>query len=159
MMQRTIKRFACWASAVALSLVCLPLESEAAIIASDGGITLWISWDDLDDPGKDIDEAVTEANSMPDGYSCSATTTGRSALGAPSSPASCPATGTCTGRDKLTGDLDNAAAYIYEATEGRHYLRRVYVSDEGRAWESADVRWNMGIGGSSAAGEKETRGA
>ncbi|MBB83055.1 MAG: hypothetical protein CL931_04505 [Deltaproteobacteria bacterium] len=152
MMQRTIKRFACWASAVALSLVCLPLESEAAIIASDGGITLWISWDDLDDPGKDIDEAVTEANSMPGGYSCSPTTTGRSALGAPSSPASCPATGTCTGRDKLTGDLDNAAAYIYEATEGRHYLRRVYVSDEGRAWESADVRWNMGIGGSSAAG-------
>ena len=50
MMQRTIKRFAGWASAVALSLVCLPLESEAAIIASDGGITLWISWDDLDDP-------------------------------------------------------------------------------------------------------------
>lgn len=127
-------------------------NAHAAIVAADGGITLWVSWDDLDDPGKDIDEVVNEANSAPGGFTCNSTNSGRSALGAPSSPASCPASGPCTGRDKVTGDLDKFADYIWESTEGAHYLRRVYVSDEGRSWEHADIKWNMGIGGSSAAG-------
>ena len=126
--------------------------ASAAIVASDGGITLWVSWDDLDDPGKDIDEVVNEANSAPGGFNCTPSNSGRSTLGAPSSPPSCPASGPCTGRDKVTGDLDKLADYIWESTEGIHYLRRVYVSDEGRSWEHADIKWNMGIGGSSAAG-------
>ena len=139
-------------SIIALSLMSFEGETKAAIIASDGGITLWISWDDLDNPGKDIDSTMTEADVLPDGFSCSPTNTGRSALGAPASPGTCPATGPCTGRDKLTGDLDYLASYIWEATEGKHYLRRVYVSDEGRAWEFADIKWNIGVGGSSAPG-------
>ncbi len=38
-------------SIIALSLMNFEGETKAAIIASDGGITLWISWDDLDNPG------------------------------------------------------------------------------------------------------------
>ena len=95
---------------------------------------------------------MNEADSAPGGYDCLSTNTGRSALGAPSSPASCPASGPCTGRDKLTGDIDKFADYIWQSTEGAHYLRRVYVSDEGRSWEHADIKWNIGVGGSSAAG-------
>ena len=66
--------------------------ASAAIVANDGGITLWVSWDDLDDPGKDIDEVVNEANSALGGFNCTPTNSGRSALGAPSSPASSSAT-------------------------------------------------------------------
>ena len=45
-------------------------NAHAAIVAADGGITLWVSWDDLDDPGKDIDEVVNEANSALGGFNC-----------------------------------------------------------------------------------------
>ena len=125
----------------------------AAVIANDGGITLWISYDNLDVAGASLDDTITEANVLPGGYSCNATNTGRSDLGVADSPPSCPGgTGSCTGREKIQGDLEKLADYIYTGSEGAHYLRRVYVSDEGRAWNSADIKWNVGVGGSSAPG-------
>lgn len=131
-------------------LPVLPVTSNAAIIANDGGITFWISYDNLDSPGATLADTVTlDSNS----YTCGVTNGARSAQGAPNSPDSCPRTGnTCAGEDKLTGDIEKLAEYIYQATEGEHYLRRVYVADQGRAWDTADIRWNVGDGGSSAPG-------
>jgi hypothetical protein len=149
---KSVLHFTLTVSLCLIGLIFSSKDATAAIVANDGGITLWVSWDDLDNPGKDIDEVMNEADSAPGGYDCLSTNTGRSALGAPSSPASCPASGPCTGRDKLTGDIDKFADYIWQSTEGAHYLRRVYVSDEGRSWEHADIKWNIGVGGSSAAG-------
>ncbi|MFP6654011.1 MAG: hypothetical protein VCB25_00170, partial [Myxococcota bacterium] len=144
-----------WVPCVLVALGLLsgsPGGAQAATVASDGGLTLWVSWDNLDSPGADIDDNITEADLLPGGFSCNPTNTGRSAVGTGNSPASCPASGSCTGRQKVTGDLTNLADYIWQASEGTHYLRRVYVTDEGRAWDSADITWNMGIGGSSASG-------
>ncbi len=127
--------------------------ADAAVIANDGGITLWVSYDNLDTVGADIDDPITEANSLPGGFSCDVTNAGRADVGSPNSPPSCPGgAGPCTGRDKITGDLEKLADYIFDGSEGAHYLRRVYVSDNGRAWNSADIKWNVGVGGSSAPG-------
>ncbi len=131
-------------------LTCFSVASNAAIIANDGGITFWISYDNLDSPGATLADTVTlDSNS----YTCGVTNGARSAQGAPNSPDSCPGTvTTCAGEDKLTGDIEKLADYIYQSTEGEHYLRRVYVADQGRAWDTADIRWNVGDGGSSAPG-------
>ena len=126
--------------------------AKAAVVGSDGGITLWVSWDNLDAADAELSDAITEANSLPGGFGCTVTNSGRSAVSAPDSPPSCPATGTCTGADKLSGDIEFLADYIFNASEGAHYLRRVYVSDKGRAWDSVDIKWNIGNGGSSAPG-------
>lgn len=136
--------------AMAIALVSSPAQS--AVVANDGGVTLWISYDNLDAPGTSLADNVTEANSSPaGGGSCGPTNGARSAAGEPNSPASCPGgTGTCTGEEKFRGDLEKLADYIFQATEGAHYLRRVYVSDEGRAWTSADIAWNVGVGLSSS---------
>jgi len=130
------------------SLSFLPVTSNAAIIAYDGGITFWISYDNLDSPGAELADTVTlDSNS----YTCGVTNGARSTQGAPNSPDSCPGAGnSCAGEDKLVGDIEKLAGYIYQATEGEHYLRRVYVADQGRAWDTADIRWNVGDGGSSA---------
>lgn len=136
-------------SLIALSfLSCFSVASNAAIVASDGGITFWISYDNLDSPGETLADTVTlDSNS----YDCSVTDGARTAQGAPNSPGSCPGGGaSCTGEEKLTGDIEKLAEYIYQATEGEHYLRRVYIADQGRSWESGDIRWNVGDGGSSA---------
>lgn len=134
---------------IALSIfLFIPMASNAAVVANDGGITFWISYDNLDSPGATLADTVTlDSNS----FDCSVTNAARSAEGAPNSPDSCPGTGsTCAGEDKLSGDIEKLAEYIYQATEGEHYLRRVYVADQGRSWESGDIRWNVGDGGSSA---------
>ena len=124
---------------------------HSAIVASDGGITLWISYDNLDTAGASLADTITEANVLPGGFSCTPTNDGRTAVGAANSPASCPGgTGSCTGEEKISGDIESLADYIFQSTEGTHYLRRVYISDEGRAWDSSDIKWNTGIGGSSA---------
>ena len=130
-----------------------PHATFAATVGSDGGITLWVSWNNLDDATPaEIDDIITEADSIADpaAYGCGATNAGRSAVGVADSPPSCPLVGDCTGRQKVTGDLGNLADYIWNASEGAHYLRRVYVADEGRSWNYADITWNMGAGGSSA---------
>ena len=137
---------------VAINLLAVSAV-RAAVVASDGGITLWISYDNLDVADADIDDTITEADVLPGGFSCTATNTGRSDVGAANSPPSCPGgTGSCTAREKITGDLEKLADYIFQGSEGAHYLRHVYVSDNGRAWNSADIKWNMGVGGSSAPG-------
>lgn len=131
-------------------LTCFSVSTNAAIIANDGGITFWVSYDNLDTPGATLADTVTlDSNS----YTCGVTNGARAAQGAPNSPDSCPGTGTtCAGEDKLSGDIEKLAEYIYQSTEGEHYLRRVYVADQGRAWDTADIRWNVGDGGSSAPG-------
>lgn len=130
------------------SFAVAPLE--AATVGADGGITLYISYDDLDlVGGTSWNNNITQVNSNT-GASCGPTNTARAAAGAPASPGSCPVGDTCLGREKLLGDLDLFAEYIYQATEGNHYLRRVYLSDNGRAWNQADIKWNVGGGGSSA---------
>lgn len=139
-------------ASVTLALTLFAAPVPAATVAFDGGITLWVSWDNLDITGASLADTITEADVLPGGFSCDPTNTGRSNVGAPNSPPSCPAMGTCTGEDKITVDLERLADYIWAASEGAHYLRRVYVSDEGRAWDSADIKWNIGLGGSSAPG-------
>ncbi len=127
--------------------------AQSGVIGADGGVTLWISWDNLDATGAELNDPITEANSsttVPGASSCTPTNNARGAQGASNSPASCPATGTCTGRDKISGDIEFLADYIFSASEGAHYLRRVYIADQGRSWETSDVKWNVGGGGSSA---------
>ena len=125
--------------------------AHSTVIGADGGITIWVSYDNLDALGTSIDDDVTQVDDT-GSASCTFTNTARNSLGAPDSPGSCPAGGgdTCSGRDKLLGDIDSLAEYIYTSTHGTHYLRRVYVADSGRAWDTADVKWNVGSGSSSA---------
>ncbi len=131
----------------AILLVVAPVH--ASIIGADGGITLWVSYDNLDALGASVDENVTQDDGVSPG-TCSATNNARAAQGAPDSPGSCSGGDTCSGRDKLLGDIDQLAEYIYTSTHGTHYLRRAYVADQGRAWTTADIKWNIGSGGSSA---------
>lgn len=133
------------------STLWIATPAHSSIIGADGGITLWVSYDNVDAPGASVDDNVTQINSTA-AASCTPTNNARSAQGAPDSPGSCPAAGgdTCSGRDKLLGDISNLAEYIYTSTHGTHYLRRVYVADRGRAWSTADIKWNIGGGGSSA---------
>ncbi|WP_139204389.1 VWA domain-containing protein [Azotobacter beijerinckii] len=132
------------------STLLIATPAHSSIIGADGGITLWVSYDNVDAPGASVNDNVTQINSTA-AASCTPTNNARSAQGAPDSPGSCPAAGgdTCSGRDKLLGDISNLAEYIYTSTHGTHYLRRVYVADRGRAWSTADIKWNIG-GGSSA---------
>lgn len=123
---------------------------EAVTVAADGGLTLYVSYDNLDVAGgASWNDNITQVNTSV-GASCGPTNNARAAAGAPNSPGSCPVGDTCLGREKLIGDLDQFAEYLYQATEGHHYLRRVYLSDNGRAWGQADIRWNIGGGGSFA---------
>src|SRR3989338_8725148 len=118
--------------------------AQSAIIGADGGITLYISYDNMDVVGGvSWNDMITQVNIMT-GASCTPTNNARAAQGAPNSPGSCPVGDTCLGREKLEGDIQNFAEYIFAATEGRHYLRRVYLADNGRAWTEADIRWNVG---------------
>lgn len=124
--------------------------AEAATVGADGGITLYIAYSNLDVAGGvSWNDNITQTNPV-SGITCIPTNNARAASGAPNSPGSCPSGDTCLGREKLIGDLDLFAEYIYQATEGNHYLRRVYLSDNGRAWNQADIRWNVGGGSSSA---------
>lgn len=145
-MKNPSKRILCFAVAAVAGLSAPAME--AATIGADGGITLYISYNNLDvSGGVSWNDNITQED-VTDGASCFPTNGARSAAGAPSSPGSCPVGDTCLGREKLLGDLDQFAQYIYQATEGNHYLRRVYLSDNGRAWAQADIRWNVGDGGS-----------
>lgn len=129
-----------------------PTVSQSATIASDGGVTLWLSYDNLDSPGANLSDNVTV---ILNNSNCQFVNNARNAQGLPNSPGSCgdgTVGQTCTGEEKLIGDLENFAEHLYEATEGTHYLRHVYISDEGRSWETADVKWNLGSGNSWASG-------
>jgi von Willebrand factor type A domain len=123
---------------------------HAASVAADGGITLWVSYDNTDAAdGLDID-ATVDAGDPPGGFTCGVTNGARTAHGEPDAESACPGgAASCTGREKITGDLQRFAQYIYQSTDGTHYLRRVYVADQGRSWDTADIKWNMNTGGSS----------
>ncbi len=140
-------------TSVICALLIGPIQQQpnAASIASDGGITLWLSYDNTDEVGGlDIDTIVNAETPADSAVSCNPTNNARSANGAPDAESACPGgADSCTGREKLTGDLQYFAQYIYQSTDGAHYLRRVYVADRGRSWDTADIKWNMNTGGSS----------
>lgn len=119
-------------------------NSHGAIIGADGGITLYVSYDNANSPGASWNSTLIETDS-----GCGATNDARAALGASDSVGNCPGA-SCVGRDKLEGDIHDFARYVYESTEGAHYIRRVYFSDQGRAWDQADIKWSIGSGGSSS---------
>ncbi|MCH2184775.1 hypothetical protein MK280_02775, partial [Myxococcota bacterium] len=53
-----------WFFVLGLFLVtAVSLDANALTVANDGGITIWLSWDDTGSPGTDIDTVITEANS------------------------------------------------------------------------------------------------
>ncbi len=135
-------------------------QSNAASVGADGGITLWVSYDDSGAASPlDIDDTVSSVASVPGGSSCGFTNDARTAIGAPDSPGQCPGdAASCTGREKVTEDITRFAEWIFQSTEGANYLRRVYVADEGRSWDSADVRWNMNTSSSftTSGGWKDT---
>ena len=151
--------FRCFNTLIVSLFIAIPTVSQGATIGSDGGVTLWLSYDELtkstnasgdtiyiNPTGALLSAEVTEHNT-----GCGVSNGARTAQGAPDSPGSCgTADGTCTGQEKLIGDLEKFANYLYQSSEGTHYLRHAYISDQGRGWETADVRWNIGNGGSSA---------
>jgi len=51
---------------------------------------------------------------------------------------------------KLEYDLQLFAGNIFALSEGKHYIRNVVISDRGRGWDTADVRWDPGAGLSGA---------
>ncbi|HEY7773422.1 MAG TPA: VWA domain-containing protein [Marinagarivorans sp.] len=118
--------------------------SHGATIAADGGITLYLSYDDATSTGVSWNSSVIQTDA-----GCSPTNNARAAQGAPNSPGNCPSP-SCIGRNKLQADIQDFAEYVYQSTHGAHYIRRVYLSDEGRAWNQADVKWSIGSGGSSS---------
>ena len=59
----------------------------SAIIAADGGITIWLSYDNLDSPGTRINDNVTQVDSTA-AASCTPTNDARAAQGEPDSPGS-----------------------------------------------------------------------
>ena len=127
--------------------IAIPTVSQGATIGSDGGVTLWLSYE------LDINDDITQALSSTVA-SCTPTNEAREVLLGPGSdsPGSCgdgSAGETCTGVEKLTGDLEKFAEHLYESSEGAHYLRHAYISDQGRSWETADVKWHVDSGGSS----------
>jgi hypothetical protein len=142
-------------------------DASAAVFDSDGGITLWISYDNLDatmnaenatgvllapapDASRRLDHFFDhDALKTPVGAaSCVNNKAARSTHDATAAIHSCPSTG-CKGIEKFEADIKTLARYIYSITEGRHFLRRVYVSErvDGRVWETADIQWNVGNGG------------
>ena len=136
---------------MAVGATLLSGPAQAATVGADGGITLWLSWDDPTSSGASIDSEISEADTVPGGSGCGVTNAARAAAGEPNSPPSC-AGSPCTGREKLIVDLQRGGQAICEATEGAHYLRRIFVSDGGRGWTSADVQWSIDTLGSKAAG-------
>ena len=51
---KSVLHFTLTVSLCLIGLIFSSKDATAAIVANDGGITLWVSWDDLDNPGKDI---------------------------------------------------------------------------------------------------------
>jgi|LGOV01.1.fsa_nt_gb hypothetical protein len=103
-----------------VSIILAVNPAHSLIIGADGGITLWVSCDNVDSPGISIDDNVTQGNST-DVASCTPTNNARAAQWEANSPSSYPAAGgdTCSGRDKLLGDITNLAEYIYTSTHGK----------------------------------------
>lgn len=131
-------------------LTTVPEPLQAATVGSDGGVTLWVSYDDSSSGPLDIDDTVDVTDATA-GASCNPTNNARSANGAAASPAQCPAgASSCTGREKVSGDIQRFAEYVWQSTEGATHIRRVYVADEGRSWDTSDIQWNMNSAGSTA---------
>ena len=136
---------------IPISLTVSIMQSDAALIDANGGITLFISYDNLDDAGwGSWNNKIIQVDSIINSSDCEPTNIARANLGEPSSSGSCLVGDTCFGREKLTGDIRKLAEYIFQSTHGTHYLKQVNLADNGRLWNNADVRWNIGPGSSVA---------
>ena len=60
-----------------------PTVSQSATIASDGGVTLWLSYDNLDSPGANLSDNVTV---ILNNSNCQFVNNARNAQGLPNSP-------------------------------------------------------------------------
>ncbi len=54
-------------------------------------------------------------------------------------------------KDKLEYDFTETAKAICRLTEGKHYLKRVYLAEEAHAWDYADIRWTLSPEGETSA--------
>ena len=100
--------FRCFNTLIVSLFIAIPTVSQGATIGSDGGVTLWLSYDELtkstnasgdtiyiNPTGALLSAEVTEHNT-----GCGVSNGARTAQGAPDSPGSCgTADGTCTGQD------------------------------------------------------------
>jgi len=140
----------------------VPGVASGAVVDAEGGITIWISYDNLDTwKGSTIDASPASKrldfdelagmglNSLGQPVMTCASTEDACKTHDPSSQSlSCAASTTyADAREKVKADILKLARYIHDSTEGRHFLRRVYVADQGRGWDTADVQWNVGKGG------------
>ncbi|MCP4680661.1 MAG: VWA domain-containing protein [Deltaproteobacteria bacterium] len=100
---------------VACILLMVSSSSLGASVSSDGGIAIAISYN------RSLDECPFVSKRLP------------------SDPSDVDIEWDCA-RDKLEADLDELARYIYEISLGKHYLKRVFVSDESRGWDNADIQ-------------------
>lgn len=132
--------------------VCLPLliwspHATAATVSEDGGITLWMSFDNADETfSVGLDTTVDTDNA-----GCEPSNDARAAHGAEESPSSCPdGDDVCSAKEKLNGDLQRLAEYIYQSTEGANHLEQVYVEEHGKSWRDVDIRIDLSSGISTA---------
>lgn len=147
-----------------LALFAAPQVAQGATVDSDGGITLWLWYmhTNPDAPAGSDKLNYSDVSGFTGEVECSATDkaratyrerTGDSSVASPT-PHSCSdsADGSCLAKDKLKRDLAKVAEYLFEATEGAHWLRKVYVTDQKTpGWPTADVYWNVGGGVSVSA--------
>ena len=81
-------------------LIAIPGNSQGATVASDGGVTLWLSYDDLVSPGASLDD---EVEVILNNGNCQFVNNARNAQGLPNSPGSCGDGSVgekCTGKEK-----------------------------------------------------------
>lgn len=120
--------------ALVSGILLLASVCGAAIVDQNGGITIWVSY-----------EGDLQSDVVQHGRGCERADSARGG----ESPGSCSASGPCKARDKVVGDIEKLARYIFESTYGRHFLRTVYLRDKMNGWAMADVRWHTTDNGAS----------
>ena len=141
----------CTCTVVVIVLFLQP-SSKAAVLEDDGGITLYVSYNNTNQGTPlALNQTVSSVDSVPGGRNCSVANHARNRFSADKSPNSCPKDETrCTGCMKIIGDILQFARHVFESTHGAHHIKRVFVSDRGRNWKSSDIRWDMNTAGAWA---------
>ncbi|MCP4680201.1 MAG: VWA domain-containing protein [Deltaproteobacteria bacterium] len=99
--------------ALLLFLVAVSRPASAATVSSDGGITLTLSY------CCDLYDARTFS--------------GHPDLGSVYWEA----------WEKIEYDMRELSWHLYHASEGAHYIKRVYVAGDAKAWSTGDLRWSL----------------